>query len=164
MNEEKYYNPIKEKLEELFHKKGKDIYLEITAKKGLSEKLKQAIPQGREITFVFLKKKPDIFGYVTKDTSKDLVVIEVKEKIAKINDVYQAKLYKEVFDTRYSFLISLTPIAEEIKRLCKNTYNILHSAQDAIYCFLVLGYFNPENNDFIDWFEENPFENEIYWE
>lgn len=56
MAEADFYQPIKERLEELFRNRGRQPYLEITATKGLSEKLKQKIPQNREIVFVFLKK------------------------------------------------------------------------------------------------------------
>lgn len=163
MTEENFYQQIKDCLEQLFIDKGKKVYLEITAKKGLSEKLKQAIPRGREIVFVFLKKKPDILGFIKEQYTKDFITVEVKEKIEKLDDIYQAKLYKEVFDAKYGFLITLSPIQEKIKRLCKETFNILHSAQDSIYCFLVIGRFNKETGKFIDWVEENPFEKETYW-
>jgi transcriptional regulator len=164
MKEAKYYQIIKKKIEELFREKGINILLEITAEKGFTSELKRAIPETREIIFPFLGKKPDISGFVEKEYSKDFVIIEVKEEI-KLDGIYQAKLYKEVFDARYTFLVSLMPIPEEIRRLCKSTYNILHSAQDSIYSFFVLTYFNKEINDFVDWFEENPFEKgtDSYW-
>jgi hypothetical protein len=163
MAEADFYQLIKERLKELFVTQGKEPYLEITAKKGPSEKIKQKIPQHREIVFVFLKKKPDILGFVERQYSNDLITVEIKEKIGKLDDVYQAKLYKEVFDARYGFLITMKPIPEEIKRLCKNTFSILHSSVDSIYRFLVIGQFDKENGQFVDWFEENPFEKESYW-
>jgi len=163
MSEANFYQPIKEQLEELFRNRGKQAYLEITATKGLSEKLKQKIPQNREIIFVFLKKKPDLFGFVEGQYSSDLITVEVKEKIGKLDDIYQAKLYKEVFDARYGFLITIEPIPEEIKRLCKNTYSILHSSVDSIYRFFVMVQFDKESGQFVDWFEKNPFVEEHYW-
>jgi hypothetical protein len=163
MSEAQYYEPIKEKLVKLFNEKEKEVYLEITAQKGMGEKLKQAIPKERNIVFRFLKKKPDILGYIEERYTKDLIIIEVKEKITKLDDIYQTKLYKEVFDAKYSFLVSLKPIPEEIKRLCNATYNILCSCQDSIHRFFVLGFFNPENATFEDWFKENPFIKETYW-
>lgn len=163
MAEADFYEPIKERLENLFATKGKQAHLEITATKGLSEKLKQKIPQNREIVFVFLKKKPDLFGFVDEQYSSDLITIEVKEKIEKLNDIYQAKLYKEVFDAKYGFLIVTQPIPEEIKRLCRNTFNILRSSGDDTYRFLAIGQFDKESGSFVDWFEKNPFEEEYYW-
>jgi len=162
--EEKYYELIKAKLEGILKSRlaEKPVYLEITASMGFSPKLKQAVPNHREIIFSFLTKKPDITGFVSDKYSNDFLIAEVKQKIT-INDIYQTKMYKELFDAKYTFLISLQPIPEEIKRLCKNTFNILHSDQDSIYRFFVLGHFDSERNDFIDWFEENPFEKETYW-
>lgn len=87
MAEADFYQPIKDRLEELFAAKGKRPYLEITATKGLSEKLKQKIPQNREIVFVFLKKKPDLFGFVEGQYSNDLITVEIKERIEKLDDI-----------------------------------------------------------------------------
>jgi len=157
------YQPIKDRLEELFAAKKKP-YLEITATKGLSETLKHNIPQHREIVFAFLKKRPDLFGFVERQYSRDLITVEVKERIQKLDDIYQAKLYKEVFEARYGFLITTEPIPEKMKRLCKNTGDILRSAGDSIYRFLVIGYFDKEARQFVEWFEENPFEKEHYWQ
>jgi hypothetical protein len=160
-----FYQPIKERLEELFAAKKKRFYLEVTATKGLSEILKGKIPQHREIVFAFLKKRPDLFGFVEGQYSSDLITVEVKERIEKLDDIYQAKLYKEVFGARYGFLIITEPIPEQIKRLCKNTEDILRSAGDSIYRFLVIGYFDKQAGQFVEWFEENPFEKgESYWQ
>ena len=159
-----FYQPIKERLEELFAAKKKRFYLEVTATKGLSEMLKRKIPQHREIVFAFLKKRPDLFGFVEGQYSSDLITVEVKERIEKLDDIYQAKLYKEVFDARYGFLIITEPIPEEIKRLCKITMSILHSSVDSIYRFLIIGHFDKETGKLVDWFEENPFDQERYWE
>ena len=163
MSEADFYQPIKERLKELFVAKGKHPYLEVTATKGLSEKLKQKIPQNREIVFVFLKKKPDLFGFVEAQYLNDLITVEIKERIEKLDDIYQAKLYKEVFDAKFGFLITTEPIPEEIKRLCRNTFNILRSSGDSTYRFLAIGQYDKESDRFVDWFEKNPFEEEYYW-
>ncbi len=130
----------------------------------MSEALTPNIPQHREIVFAFLKKRPDLFGVVEREYSRDLITVEVKERIQKLDDIYQAELYKEVFEARYGFLITIEPIPEKMKRLCKNTRDILRSAGDSIYRFLVIGYFDKEARQFVEWFEENPFENECYWQ
>jgi len=163
MAEADFYQPIKKGLEELFASKGKSFYLEVTATRRWSEKLKGKIPQGREIVFTFLKKRPDLLGFVEGQYSSNFVTVEVKEQIKKLDDIYQAKLYKEVFDAKYGFLITTEPIPEEIKRLCNSTFSILHSATDSIYSFLVIGHFDPIKGHFTDWCEKNPFEEEQYW-
>src|SRR5260370_37687964 len=106
MAETDLYQPIKKRLEELFAVKKKSCYLEVTAAKGLGEKLKGQIPPQREIVFAFLKKRPDLFGFVQCQYASDLITVEVKQRIEKLDDVYQAKLYKEVFDAKYGFLIT----------------------------------------------------------
>jgi hypothetical protein len=163
MVERDFYQQIKERLGELFLAKGKQPYFEITAKKGLSEKLKEKIPHDREILFVFLKKKPDIFGFVEEKYTKNFITVEIKEKISRLDDIYQAKLYKDVFDAKYGFLVVLSPIQDEIKRLCKNTLNILRSYKNGVSPFLTLAQFDKSSGKFVDWFEENPFEKDIYW-
>lgn len=157
------YQPIKAQLEELLATKNKSCYLEVTATKGLGEKLKGKIPPQREIVFAFLKKRPDLFGFVQGQYASDLITVEIKERIEKLDDIYQAKLYKEVFDARYGFLITAEPIPEEIKRLCRTTVNILRSASDSTYRFLAIGQFDQKNGQFVDWLEKDPFQEEYYW-
>jgi hypothetical protein len=163
MAEADSYQAIKEKLEELLTTKRKNFYLEITATQGLSETLKAKIPQESEIVFSFLTKKPDIFGFVENQYASDFVAIEVKEGSAKLENIYQTKMYKEVLGARYGFLIVTKPVAEEVKRLCKRNRDILHSACDSTYRFLAIGQFDKEKREFVDWFEENPFEQDRYW-
>lgn len=163
MAEKDLYQPVKEQLEKLLATKGRGFHLEITAAKGLSEKLKAIIPDGREIVFAFLKKRPDLFGYVDGKLSKDLVTVEVKEGAAKLEDIYQAKLYKEVLGAKYGFLITTQPVPEEVKRLCKSTPDILRSVCDDIYRFLAVAQLDKDKNEFVDWFEENPFTQDRYW-
>ncbi len=163
MAEADFYQPIKKGLEELLVSKGKTFYLEVTATRRWSEKLKGKIPQGREIVFTFLKKRPDLLGFVEAQYSSNFITVEVKEQIKKLDDIYQAKLYKEVFDAKYGFLITIEPIPEEIKRLCNSTFSILHSSTDSIYGFLAIGHFDPIKGHFTDWCEKNPFEEDQYW-
>jgi len=161
-----YYSLIKNAIEKIFKERKLEVYLEITATTGITDKLKRAIPkETRKIAFPFLKiKKPDIFGFIKREFSNDLIVIEVKQDI-KIDDVYQTKLYKEILSSRYTFLVSLNEISVEIEDLCRENYNILHSAQDSIYNFFVVVEFNKKANRFKNWIEENPFEKESdsYW-
>src|SRR5260370_27261942 len=128
MTEAQSHQPIQRRLEELFAAREKRCSLAITATKGLSEELKAKISPHREIVFAFLKKRPDLFGFVESQYASDLITVEAKERIEKLDDIYQAKLYKEVFDARYGFLITAEPIPEETRRICMTTVNILRSA------------------------------------
>jgi hypothetical protein len=163
MAEADLYEPVKQCLERSLIAVGKRCYLEVAAKRGFSETAKQAIPQGKEIVFSFLRHKPDILGFIENQYTKDLITVEVKEACPNLDDVYQAKLYKEVFEARYGFLITGDPITEELKRLCRTTSPILHSAGDGTYRFLALAQFDPAAGKFVEWFEENPFTQSFYW-
>ncbi len=162
MAEADWYDPVQAKLGEQLSGVAGDFYLETGATKGFSEVVKAAIPAGREIVFSFLHRRPDIIGYVNREYSKDLITVEVKEKSLTIEDIYQAKMYKEIFGARYGFLITATPIPEALKRLCKQTYSIQHSANDSTYSFLAIAQFHRAGG-FIEWFEDDPFVKQFYW-
>jgi hypothetical protein len=49
-------------------------------KRGPSEQFKRVIPEGREIVFRFLSKRPDIMGFVEGDYANNLITVEVKQK------------------------------------------------------------------------------------
>lgn len=164
--ESESYNLIKEKIKELLNKRiiNKEIYLENTSKSGFSEKLKQAIPKEKSIIFSFLGKKPDITGFVKKQYHTEFLIVEIKREEIKLKDIYQTKMYKELFEAKYTFLISLESIPEKLKRLCESNRDILRSAGDSSYRFFVLTQFDEEDKEFIDWYEENPFDINTYWQ
>lgn len=90
MAEENLYQPVKDRLSGLLATKGRQFYLEVTSTKGLSEKLKGKIPPHREIVFAFLKKRPDLFGFVEGQFgTSDLITVEVKERLEKLDDIYK---------------------------------------------------------------------------
>lgn len=160
MNEKKYYEPIRKEFEELFKDKG-EISLEITANKKFSNKLKAQISHQREIIFYFLKEAaPDILGFRKRDCGIDFIVIEVKDEVIKLDHIFQTRKYAELFDAKFAFLVSTQEIPEEIKKLSKVVYPLLSLPA---YKKLILVHFNKETNQFVDWFEENPFKNEYLW-
>lgn len=163
MAEASLYEPVQAKLGELLSGTGVgNFILETGGAKSFSERLKAAIPEGREIVFNFMSRRPDILGFVQGQLQRDLITVEVKEKNLKIDDIYQAKMYKEVFGARYSFLVTAAPIPEALKRLCKTTFSILHSIDDHTYKFLAVAQFHPAAG-FIDWIEGNPLEKDYFW-
>jgi len=89
-------------------------YLEITEKR-ISETLKREFSNE---TFYILSaehKNPDIMGFVRKrpTSPKELITVEVKNKTIELKDVFQARLYQEVFKSTLSFLIASEDITEE---------------------------------------------------
>jgi len=156
--EKDYYEPIKRKLEGLIATKADNFHLEITSNRKFSNKLKAEIsPHGyRDMIFHFLRDAaPDITGFIKEQYSSAFIVVEVKNDEIKIDDIYQAKRYAELFDAKYPLLISTEEIPEEIKRLSKVVYKLLSGGYGSEKIILV--HYDPEKNDFVEWFEKNPF-------
>ncbi len=161
-DEKEYYPLIKTKIEELLNAKVSSVYLETTAHKKFTDKLKNQIRPERNIIFNFLKNvRPDITGFI-KDSS-DFIVIEFKKKKIELDDIYQTKKYRELFNAKFTFLISLEPIPTEIKRLDKTMNDQLLKAGLHWTFVFVLVQFDGQQGDFIEWYPENPFEKDVYW-
>ena len=127
--EKELYEPIKKYLEEAFRKKFGNCDLEVTANGVFSETLKRVVRD--DIIFSFLGKKasPDLTGFIHTRGSewvtvlegpsivKDFITVEIKSEKIILQDVYQAKMYGDLFQAKYALLISPEPIPEEIRRL-----------------------------------------------
>jgi hypothetical protein len=87
---------------------------------------KALIPIGSDILFRFLNLKPDIIGYAERHDGRALFTVEVKQGKPTVKDIYQAKLYKELFGAGIGFLITSAPIPEELKRLIRNRADHSH--------------------------------------
>lgn len=160
--EKEYYELIKFKIEDLLNTRINNFYLEITANKIFSNKLKAKIQPGRNIIFQFLKEvAPDITGFIENKYSSDFIVVEIKNEKIKLDHIYQTKKYKDLFDSKFTFLVSSEHIPEEIKRLDKAAHSLLSSS--SIYQAFVLVYFNDKIKEFVEWYPENPFEKDLYW-
>jgi len=126
------YEPIKEYLTKSFTQKFGYCHLEITAEGVFSSTLKSVVRH--DIIFYFLRKKaPDLAGFITRKQSEwvasfvpsivqDYITVEVKKDKITLEDIYQAKMYGDLFQAKYALLISPERIPEEIKRLDQNTY------------------------------------------
>ncbi|MBA7697299.1 hypothetical protein ES703_105962 [subsurface metagenome] len=159
--EKDYYPIIKRAFVELFESKGLRAYFEITANKKPSNELKSKIPDRRQIIFNFLKDvTPDITGYIEKDGRTDFVIIEIKNGQIKLDHIYQARKYADLFEAKFEFLVSTEEIPEEIKRLSK-VVDPLVSAPNS-YQSRTLVYFDEETQSFKDWYPKNPFE-QVPW-
>jgi len=160
--EEEYYIPIKTKIEELLSDRVNNFHLEITANKKFTNELKAEIGQGRDIVFKFLKEAlPDITGFIKSEHFSDFIVVEFKKGKIKLDDIYQTKKYRDLFDAKFEFLISLEPIPEEIKRLHKVLYELL-STPHYLHAF-ALARFNEKVVKFVEWYPENPFKKDTCW-
>jgi len=113
------YEPVLIELKRLFESVGVAASLEITATTGASDKVAQAIVPGLEILFAFLSSnKPDILGV---DDKRRWIVAEIKDGGLGLEDVYQAKKYKELFSAPFGFLVTAAPIPTRLRRLCEST-------------------------------------------
>lgn len=160
--EQDYYSIVQRTFMELFESKGCRAYFEITANKKFSNMLKSKLSDYRHIIFYFLKDvAPDITGFIEKDGFTDFVIIEIKNEQIKLDHIYQARKYADLFEAKFAFLVSTEEIPEEIKRLSKVVYPLLSAP--SIYQSRTLVYFDKETQSLKDWYPENPFEKELYW-
>ena len=158
--EKQLYEVIKERLEEILKAKFYEVYLEITADTGFSNKLKSKIPKGREIIFNFLKKaRPDITGFIKENLFSlfsYFIVVEIKNSSIELDDIYQTKKYAQLFGAKYALLISTDEIPEEIKRLDKAIYPYLLCGGYG-YERIVLVHFDINKKEFVEWYKNKPF-------
>lgn len=172
ITESELYKPIREFLHSKFLNSFGNCHLEITASGVFGEGLKEAIRH--DIIFRFLKRggSPDLVGYIEQDFGiKHFITVEIKSEKITIKDIAQAKLYGDLFDAKYAFLVSPEPIPVEIKRLHQKL-SILHrfmsghntyigelrfsqtTSVDAVARGVTAGVFHVVEED---WFPESPF-------
>lgn len=152
IKEEDLYEPVRVALDRAFDGIGKRAVSETCATKGFGEQLKALIPDGQEILFRFLARKPDIVGHIEGKIGNSIFTAEVKRGGLTVQDIYQAKMYKELFGATFGFLVGTEPIPEELKRLLRRTPIMLMSAGDYTFNFLALGRFDFERQAFADWY------------
>jgi hypothetical protein len=165
--EKELYEPVRRHLWNCFQPPKFDYaYLAVTSDGNFPEEILTHVPQYEEIIFAFLKKKnsPDITGFVelvTKTEPKyatfQFITVEIKNAVIKLEDIYQAKRYADLFKAKHGFLISTKPIPTTIKRLCEKI-PILYIAGTQ-YDKLRLAQFDVEKNKIIEesWFPKSPF-------
>jgi hypothetical protein len=130
--EKELYEPIKEFLDKAFTEKFGNCDLEVTAEGSFSDMLKSVVRH--DIIFSFLGKKasPDLTGFIQTGSSKwvpltisnikDFITVEIKRGKITLQDIYQAKMYGDLFQAKYALLISPGDIPEEIRRLDKQHF------------------------------------------
>jgi len=116
MDEEALYQPIKDALNKVFSAFG-ECYLEIS-KTGISEEFKKELDNFAIFYIRIDRQYPDIAGFLQTENAKEFITVEVKKRVSKMEDIFQAKRYAEVFNATYGFLICQS-IDEEVKRFLK---------------------------------------------
>jgi hypothetical protein len=133
--EERLYEPIRNLLRNIFanyyvekprkpqyqnalsYEREENPYLEIIGKKkSFSQALKREFNTNTLLLINSEGSFPDLVGYVRKKPSnptKEIVVVEIKDKPVKLIDIFQARLYQEIFSPTFCFLISSEEIPEE---------------------------------------------------
>ncbi len=159
-SEKNLYPLVLEALRKIFVKKSfnrRPVHLEVTADSTFSNKIKEAIPQGREIIFAFLRSsRPDITGFVdTPFVGLQFLVAEVKSNELTLEDVYQVKRYADLFDAGYALLISNHQIPAELKRLSAVVPTLLVAAKGSLSP-IRLGEFSDFEKPFVEWFPKPP--------
>ena len=140
------YEPIKRILQEKFGKLG-ECYIEITSKK-IGNTIKSKLDDNLLFFLNAEKIYPDLTGYVVESGTSNLIVAEVKSEKIKVRDIYQIKMYSELFHSKYTFLISSEPLSEEIRRYLKMTPAIL--SYSAGYKRLIIAQFDVRNNQLLE--------------
>jgi hypothetical protein len=101
----------------------KNPHLEITAYGEFSPKLLRAFSRDTLTNLTVEKIKPDVMGWVKKkeDSEKELITVEVKRSPIELIWILKAKLYQELFGSKWSLLISTEGIAEDKVRFLSET-------------------------------------------
>lgn len=159
--ERRLYEPVRALLADTLKPKCSEVFLEITADKKFSNKLKAHLGQNQDIILLFLKDgAPDITGIfkvrsgTTEWYSTNFIVVEIKSEKLKLDDIYQTKKYAELFNAKLALLVTTEEIPEELKRLSKVVFSLLTSSAYQNFCLIQ---FDEKTNAFVDYFPENPF-------
>lgn len=166
--EKELYEPIKEYLKRVFTQKFGHCILETTAEGTFNDTLKSVVRH--DIIFSFLGKKasPDLTGFIQREPAKwdpsyvpsivkDFITVEIKKEKITLQDIYQAKMYGDLFQAKYALLVSPNRIPEEIKRLDQKLF-ITHRFMGGWY--LYIGYWMVGGNAIEqNWLPHSPFRN-----
>lgn len=167
-SEKQLYEPIKKYLENAFQRKFGNCYLEMTANGSFNETLKRVVRDDIIFSFLGRKASPDLTGYIHRGGTnwtvvqsssdiQDYITVEIKGEKVTLQDVYQAKMYGDLFQAKYALLISPKPMPEEIRRLDQRlfvTYRYISG------WYLYIGEWSSEANAIEEhrWFSKSPYE------
>ena len=160
--EEQLYQPVRSYLQKQFAQFG-ECEFEITTRK-IPQKVRRRLDD-LAISFIRGEKIfPDIMGYFKPDPSKNpphgfhegLIVTEVKAEQPRIQDILQIKLYAEVFDASFAYLISSDEMIEDTRRFLSERRHILSYYAREYPRKIYIGWFRHIGFGCV-WYPENPF-------
>jgi hypothetical protein len=150
-NEQTLYEPVARYLKSNFRLYGQcEMYV---TKSTIPRQVKARLDKDALFYVRGEKLNPDIMGFYEPNPARNqlpliapgLVTVEVKDCPLRIRDIYQAKLYAEIFGSYSSFLISSSPIPVEMERFLMDHSHILatHVGHGQVF----LGSFREEVSD-----------------
>ena len=164
--EKELYEPIRGHLIAAFEMSDKSsiCWLDTTAGGVFSDTLKRVVPH--DIIFAFLGKRasPDLTGFMcSRDRSvplsisdvKSYITVEIKKEKITLQDIYQAKMYGDLFQAKYALLISPEPIPEEIRRLDQRLF-ITYRYMTGWYVYI--GQWYGKAYEIRKWLPRSPFQ------
>jgi len=164
--ERELYTPIKEYLTGAFTEKFGNCHLEITANGVFSDLLKKVVRHDIIYTFLGKKVSPDLTGFIHSKGSElvliygpsviqDFITVEIKRERITPQDIYQAKMYGDLFQAKYALLISSEPIPEEIRRLDKQIF-LTHRFMTGQVVYAGQWYAYEDNGIIANWLPRSP--------
>jgi len=169
--EKELYEPIKKYLKKAFGEKFGNCYLETTANGVFSDLLKSVVRHDIIFSFLGRKVSPDLTGFIHTEGSKwiplalegpnivkDFITVEIKSGRITLQDIYQAKMYGDLFQAKYALLISLKPIPGEVRRLDERLFFVTFRYMRGWY--LYIGEWNMSANAINEfrWLPRSPFQ------
>ena len=119
---------IKEYLEDALIQKFGNCHLEITAGGVFSNTIRSVVRHQLMFSFLGKRMSPDLTGFIhiqgsdavvplTPSIVKEFITVQVKRGKITLQDIYQSKMYGDLFTAKYALLISSEPIPENIIRI-----------------------------------------------
>jgi hypothetical protein len=163
--EKELYAPVKSALELLFEPFG--VHLIAVTSKRIPDEIKERLDSDSLFYAKSVKLIPDIMGYLWPSRKNNppifirpgLIVAEVKRGPLKLSDIYQTKMYSEVFNSQIAFLISDTRIPVELRRFLDRHQYMLntHEGSHPLYIGVFANPRAPVNWYSISWYPYDPF-------
>lgn len=163
--EKELYEPVRKVLADAFQRRfGRECHLEVTANGVFSETIKRVVRH--DIIFKFLGRSisPDLTGFVPRkgmpllepSSIEDFITVEIKRDKVTPQDIYQTKMYGDLFQAKYALLVSPEPLPEEVRRLQQQLFIINRFMSGWV---VYIGQWEViEDSGFVTmWFPESPF-------